>query len=78
MKSLGQIGYEAYAQSTGGKTYDGRDMPTWEQVAEESPKVAKAWEDAGNTVRFRVVDYLVSETEAFATNMRVRYGGLLP
>ncbi len=45
-KSYGQIGYEAYAKSTGGKTFDGRDMPTWAQVNERSPHVAKAWEDA--------------------------------
>lgn len=50
MKSLGQIGYEAYAQSTGGKTYDGRDMPTWEQVQERTPRVAKAWEDAASDI----------------------------
>lgn len=44
VKSLGQIGYEAYAQSTGGKTYDGRDMPTWEQVEASGTKVAGAWQ----------------------------------
>lgn len=43
---LGQIGYEAYAASTGGKTFDGRPMPTWAQIAERSPHVAKAWNDA--------------------------------
>jgi len=25
-------GYEAYAKQTGGKTFDGRDMPTWDQL----------------------------------------------
>ena len=42
----GQIGYEAYAKSTGGKTFDGRDMPTWAQVQERTPHIAKAWNDA--------------------------------
>lgn len=39
----GQVGYEAYAQSTGGKTFDGRDMPTWEQLPE---RIQRAWIDA--------------------------------
>lgn len=48
-KTLGQIGYEAYAKSTGGKTFDGRDMPTWQEILDregETPKVTKAWEAA--------------------------------
>lgn len=49
-KTIGQIGYEAYAVSTGGKTFDGRDMPTWEQVVASGTKVAKAWEDAAAAI----------------------------
>ena len=49
--SAGQIGYDAYKASTGGKTYDGRDMPSWEQVKERTPHVAKAWEDAARAIR---------------------------
>lgn len=44
-KTLGQIGYEAYGNSTGGKTFDGRDMPTWEEIVLRegaTPKVTKA------------------------------------
>ncbi|GAA4002047.1 hypothetical protein GCM10022631_10830 [Deinococcus rubellus] len=33
-------GYEAYAKQTGGKTFDGRDMPTWEQLPEN---IKDAW-----------------------------------
>ena len=50
MKSLGQIGYEAYAEHTGGKTFDGRDMPTWEQVQASGTKVAGAWEAAAKAI----------------------------
>jgi hypothetical protein len=42
-KTVGRIGYEAYAKSTGGKTYDGRDMPKWRELP---PKIRKAWEAA--------------------------------
>lgn len=48
---LGQVGYEAYAKSTGGKTFDGRAMPTWEQVCAEKPHVAKAWRDAAEAIK---------------------------
>ena len=45
-----QIAYEAYAVSTGGKTYDGRDMPTWAQIVERTPHVARAWGHAALAV----------------------------
>jgi len=50
MKTRGQIGYEAYAAHTGGKTFDGREMPTWEQVVASGTKVAGAWEAAADAI----------------------------
>jgi hypothetical protein len=50
MKTKGQVGYEAYAEHTGGKTFDGRDMPTWEQVCASGTKVAGAWEAAAAAI----------------------------
>lgn len=35
--------YEAYADSTGGKTFDGRDMPLWAALG---PRIQRAWEAA--------------------------------
>lgn len=68
MSELGQIGYEAYAASTGGKTYDGRDMPTWEQVQERTPHVAKAWSDAASAIfvqhSLNVADELVARARS--------------
>lgn len=49
-KTLGQIGYEAYARHTGGKTFDGRLMPTWEQVVAGGTAVAGAWEAAAQAI----------------------------
>lgn len=48
--SDGRIGYEAYAASTGGKTFDGRDMPTWDQLPE---RIRNAWEAAASAVLVR-------------------------
>lgn len=53
LKSYGQIGYEAYARSTGGKTFDGRDMPTFEQLPD---RIKKAWEDATMAVIVAVTE----------------------
>lgn len=42
-KPFAQLAYEAYAASTGGKTWDGKPMPTWAEIVERTPHVAKAW-----------------------------------
>lgn len=53
---LGQAGYEAYAKQTGGKTFDGRDMPTWEQLPD---RIKEAWSAAaqGIVAAHRVAHY---------------------
>lgn len=32
MKTIGQIGFDAYGEAAGWVTFDGRPMPTWEQL----------------------------------------------
>lgn len=43
---LARIGFEAYGESTGGKTWDGKPIPPYAVVAERTPHVARAWEAA--------------------------------
>lgn len=43
MKESAQVAYEAYAAFTGGKTFDGRQMPTW---AELPLRIQNAWRAA--------------------------------
>jgi len=43
---LAKIGFEAYGESTGGLTWDGKPIPPFEVVAERTPHVARAWEAA--------------------------------
>lgn len=50
--SLGRKGYEAYAKATGGKTFDGRDMPTWEQLPE---RIVNAWNAAAVAIAEEVL-----------------------
>lgn len=50
LRSAGQVGYEAYAAHTGGKTFDGRPMPTWDEVKASGTKVAGAWEAAAAAI----------------------------
>lgn len=60
--NVGKVAYEAYAQFTGGKTFDGREMPTWENLTD---RIRSAWEAASTAAReiadFEEVDI---ETEA--------------
>lgn len=46
-------GYLAYAESTGGKTLDGRLMPAW---AELPPRIQAAWEAAARAIAKEVYD----------------------
>lgn len=49
--ALARTAFEAYNRSTGGKTFDGRDVPPYNVIAERTPHVARAWEAAVDTVR---------------------------
>lgn len=48
---LARIGYDGYYASTGGKTFDGRDMPTFDEIAARSPTVVRAWEANAAAIR---------------------------
>ena len=37
---LAEAGYKGYAEKTGGKTFDGRDMPEWKDLPE---RTMRAW-----------------------------------
>jgi hypothetical protein len=47
MKTNGQIGYEAYARVTRGKTFDGKDMPLWPSLP---ARIHAAWEGAAAAI----------------------------
>lgn len=42
-KTYGEVSYLSYARVTGGKTFDGRDMPMWQDLSEAT---RTAWEAA--------------------------------
>jgi hypothetical protein len=46
MKTLGQIAFEAYVKAVGGKTYDEKLIPTWENLT-KGQEARDAWEAAG-------------------------------
>jgi hypothetical protein len=48
MMNLGQIAYEGYCKSSGGKSLvSGADLPPWENL---SPEIQQAWQCAANAV----------------------------
>jgi len=43
----GQIAWEAYAKSVGGTTFDGKPLPTWNELGDRQQA---GWEAAANAV----------------------------
>lgn len=39
-ETLGRVAYAAYIGGVGGKTWDGKDCPTWDGL---TPKIRDAW-----------------------------------
>lgn len=47
---LGQIAYEAYSASVGGKSVRGEQLPTWDEQVTDNHDVAAAWCAAAQAV----------------------------
>lgn len=56
MKSLGQIGYEAYAATADWKTFDGRPMPQWGDPAPAMTETRRRWQVAAEAVAAAVCE----------------------
>jgi len=46
--AIGKAAYEAYCETVGWKSFNGDQLPTWEQQLESKPGIAYAWVQAGN------------------------------
>lgn len=46
--TAGEVGYMGYFDCTKGKTFDGRDMPSWPELP---PNIKAAWQAAADTIR---------------------------
>ena len=61
LPTLGSIAYKAYNEAKGGLTYDGKPIPSWEDLPNKpgGPEVMAAWEAAAKAARFATkgVDY---------------------
>lgn len=47
---LGQVAYEAYSAAVGGKSVDGKALPSWGEQVESKHDVAAAWCAAAQAV----------------------------
>jgi hypothetical protein len=45
-KTMGQVAFEAYCDAVGGKTYDGKPIPGWDELHGDRLKVQGGWEAA--------------------------------
>lgn len=43
IEHLARKGFEAYCRAKGGKTYDDKDIPSWEEIKKTSPDVIAGW-----------------------------------
>lgn len=68
-KPLAQTAYEGYAAFTGGKTHDGRDMPTWDALPDRIRDAWAAGLDAALEVVAERATPLLEEIEAKANVM---------
>jgi hypothetical protein len=78
---LAEVGYRAYADNTGGQTFDGRTMPDWERLP---ARTVRAWMAAAEAITAaalgtqrsaapapsvgRIVHYRLSEQDATEIN----------
>lgn len=57
-ETLGQTAYEGYRRSTGGRTFDGRAMPQWNELP---MPIQHAWQTAGESVRRETLAEVIDE-----------------
>lgn len=56
MQTLGKIAYEAYCQARDWKSFDDKPLPAWEQMVQDNPHIANAWECAANAVAIHIAN----------------------
>lgn len=54
---LGRTAFEAYRKATAGKTWDGVDIPQWEELSGDTKATQDAWLEAAQAV----VDVIVND-----------------
>lgn len=54
-EKVGKLAYEAYAQKAGGKTFDGKPMPTWDTLGQPQ---RDQWDFAAQAVSIGVMAVL--------------------
>ena len=52
-RTPGEIAYDAYARSVGGKAVNGDRLPMWSEI--DSDRIRGAWENAARSIRLHFV-----------------------
>ena len=55
-RSIGQVGYEAYAEQQDWKNYQGNAIPAWDEVRDD---IKTAWQCAAQAVKMALMDTMV-------------------
>lgn len=64
----GQVNYAAYVAAVGGKTWDGRPCPTWDELTD---KIRAGWETGALVVMRSVLESPVEERVQLLTQLRL-------
>lgn len=65
---MGRVAFEAYCAAVGGKTFDGKPIPGWDELHGDRLKVQGGWEAAAKVVREATIDYLAKLGAESAAN----------
>ena len=62
LKTLGRVAFEAYCVAVGGRTFDEKPIPGWNELHGDRLKVQGGWEAAAQAVRQYTIDALPAQT----------------
>jgi hypothetical protein len=56
--NYGRIGYDAYGETANWKTFDGRPMPTWDELSETETgrETQRRWHMAARAILLNAID----------------------
>jgi hypothetical protein len=69
-KTPGEIAFDAYAVQVGGRTHDGRPMPSWDQVG---MSVRAGWEAAADAVGLAALEFATRQVQAAFAQTRASW-----
>lgn len=68
---LAEVGFSSYSKAVGGKTHDGKNIPSWSDILENSPVIAAGWNAAVEAILWARLEMTVDTGECSLCRKRV-------